>query len=238
MNIKKIIDKIFSYNQISPYVFKIKPFSNIDLTSKENFKHLNIFPNIKINLEIIKEQYSVSLNGDISIREFFIKIKTKKISAFLLYIDGIIDQNSINNFILKPLLLKNSIIMNPLNKTNINSSERVKTKSFNLQEFIINSLIPENNVVPVNSYFDVISKVNSGFCALFIDGLDSAICIEAKNIKGRNVTEPQHESIIRGSQEGFVENYRTNTSMLRKIINNENLIIEETKIRFYYKYSC
>ena len=38
------------------------------------------------------------------------------------------------------------------------------------------------------------------------------------------------EEVVKGSHVGFVENLRTNTSMIRKIVNNEKLIIEELTI--------
>lgn len=77
---------------------------------------------------------------------------------------------------------------------------------------------------------DIIPKINSGFCVLFVNGLDSAIAIESKGFEGRSVAEPVTETVVKGSHEAFVENLRTNSSMLRKIINNENLIIEETNV--------
>ena len=73
-------------------------------------------------------------------------------------------------------------------------------------------------------------KVNSGFSALFIDTLNVAFCIEARDIKSRAISAPQNESVIKGSQEGFIENIRVNTSLVRKIVNNENLIIEEVNV--------
>ena len=39
-----------------------------------------------------------------------------------------------------------------------------------------------------------------------------------------------NEIIIKGPQEAFVENIRTNTSMLRRIANNENLVIENLAV--------
>lgn len=46
------------------------------------------------------------INSDIKIREFTITIKPKKYEAFIIYIDGMVDGDAINDFILKPLLLK------------------------------------------------------------------------------------------------------------------------------------
>jgi len=44
--------------------------------------------------------------------------------------------------------------------------------------------------------------------------------------------------VIRGSQEGFTENIRTNTSLIRRIVNNENLIIENVKVGKLSKTNC
>jgi len=54
--------------------------------------------------------------------------------------------------------------------------------------------------------------------------------MDTKGFEARSVSTPVNESIIRGAQEGFNEKLRTNTSMLRRIINNENLIIENTQV--------
>ena len=62
-----------------------------------------------------------------------------------------------------------------------------------------------------------------GNCVLFIDTLQSAFDIDVKGFKQRNIEKPSNEMVIKGPHEAFVENIRTNTSLIRKIINNENL---------------
>lgn len=235
MNLKKLFFKIFSYSPPEQYHFYLEDNKNNLTSTQEKIKENNkkIFPTLDINLEIIKEEYSFKDNGDINIREFTLPIKSKNYKAFILYVDGIINQTSVNDFILQPLLLKNSINMTP-NKTEStaiasNLSVR-KVKKFDLQDFLISSLIPQNSVSLENTFQDVINKVNYGFCALFVDTLETAICIEVKDFKGRQVDQPKHEIVIRGANQAFIEDFRTNTSLIRKIINNENLIIEETKV--------
>lgn len=41
---------------------------------------------------------------------------------------------------------------------------------------------------------------------------------------------PNNEIVIKGPHEAFVENIRTNTSLIRRIVNNENLVIENLEI--------
>ena len=57
-----------------------------------------------------------------------------------------------------------------------------------------------------------------------------AFDIDVKGLQQRNVDKPVNENIIKGPQEAFVENIRNNTGLLRRIINNENLIIENIEV--------
>ena len=77
-----------------------------------------------------------------------------------------------------------------------------------------------------------------GNCALFIDTLNLAFDIEIKGFSQRSVDKPSNEIVIKGPHEAFVENIRTNTSMLRRIINNENLIIENVEVGKVTKTKC
>ena len=69
-----------------------------------------------------------------------------------------------------------------------------------------------------------------GNCVLFIDSLNSAFDLDIKGFKQRSIDTPSNEVVIRGSQESFVENLRTNTSIIRRLVNNENLIMESTSV--------
>ena len=234
MSFKEFFIKTFAYTPEEKYNFYLKD-NNFDNSKKtnENMTNSKIFPSLDVNLDIVKEIYKLKKNSDISIREFTLPIKSKNFKAFLLYIDGIIDQNSVNNFILEPLLLRNSINMNPNQNNSVDITQNIsikKVKKFDLEDFLVNSLIPQNKIIIAKNFKKVIEQVNYGFCCLFVESLSSALCIEVKNFKGRTVGEPKQESVIRGAQEAFVENFRTNTSLLRKILNNENFIIEESNI--------
>ena len=52
------------------------------------------------NLEYMKV-YSIPLNSDIVIREFMIHHRNEPIKAFIIFIDGMVDSEIINNYILK-----------------------------------------------------------------------------------------------------------------------------------------
>lgn len=223
MNLKDILSDLFSYTPKDKNSFII-PNSQNNIQSKES-EPKNVFSQYEKNLNIIKTKYNLLINSDINLHEFEIIISNVKFRACLLFIDGLVDTESINKSILSPLLLRNSIKMSANSK-----SKYLDIRNFDLKKFLIKNVLTQNNTKTETEFEKIFEKVNSGYCALFVDTLTCAICIETKNIKGRSINEPQTENIVRGSHEGFVENIRTNTSLIRKIVNNENLVIENFQV--------
>lgn len=219
----KIFD-LFKYKPKKTYQFTIPETANNIPDEKEEKQ--NISNKLDKNIEYLKNKYSLLINSDIVTKEFKITVQNKNYKALLLFVDGMVNINSINDFILKPIMLKNSILMKNLNPRTVN----LKKNEINLEDFIYESLIPQNSIKKSKGFEDLIQKVNSGFTALIIDTLEIGFCIEARDIKTRAISPPQNESVVKGSQEGFVENIRVNTSLVRKIVNNENLIIEEINV--------
>jgi spore germination protein KA len=228
--IKEFLNNIFNYKQQNDYNFILpKTSNNIDEKNFEEDDSIKVTNSLEDNLEYLKSKYNMLINSDIKARDFIIPLKNKKIPAFLFYIDGMTQDDAINDFILKPLLLRNSIKMQEFSRTYIDPEKKQSVK-INLEKFLYTSLIPQNSVSKETEFKEIISKVNAGFCALFVDNLSTVFCIETKGYKGRSVAEPITETVVKGSHEAFVEDLRTNTSMLRKIINNESLVIEETSV--------
>ena len=60
---------------------------------------------------------------------------------------------------------------------------------------------------------------------MFVDTLNIAFDIEVKGFQQRNIEKPNNEIVIKGPHEAFVENIRTNTSLLRRYTNTEKLVI-------------
>ena len=77
-----------------------------------------------------------------------------------------------------------------------------------------------------------------GNCALFIDTISVAFDIEVKGFKQRGVEKPSNEVVVKGPHEAFVENIRTNTSLLRRIVNCEDLVIENVVVGEVTKTKC
>lgn len=254
-NLFQFFNNLFEYKEPNTYDFTIpensdeegdKNTSYNDELQEQNSKdeQKNIFPSLNINLDYIKNKYNADINSDIVTREFTLTARNKQYGAFLVYIDGMVNTVLINDFVLKPLMLKNSansfdgdenIIIREAVSSNISVR---KVKKFNLQDYIYNNLMPQNSVKKVQEFNEIISGINSGNCVLFVDTLNTAFNIDVKGFEKRGIDKPTNEVVIRGSQEAFTENIRTNTSLLRRLVNNENLIMENISVGNLSNTSC
>lgn len=250
MKIKDIINKTFGYTPKNVYHFSLPDSSgNDESTTIQDNKEIsdesqNVFTSLDVNLDYVKTKYNLLINSDIITREFILNARGKQYKAFLLYIDGMVDSQILNDFVLEPLMMrnKNNLFDNDQNRV---ISEAItnnitvrKVKKFNLADYIQNCLIPQNNVKNQSSFNDIFSGVNSGNCALFVDTLNVAFDIDIKGYKQRSISKPENEVVIKGSHEAFVENIRTNTSLLRRFTNNENLVIENLEVGKLTKTKC
>ena len=96
------------------------------------------------------------------------------------------DKASINDFVLKPLMLKN--YSNQYDGDQI-VSEAVannimirKIKKFNIVDYVSDSLLPQNDVKKINSFDQVASDVVAGNCVLFIDTVNICFDIDVKKV--------------------------------------------------------
>lgn len=231
-NLKKFFSNIFLYKKSNPtHDFSLlespnehTPIPN-DINDTLALPEENIFPNINDNLNYLKVRYNSLINSDVIIRGFTLVANNKKYNALLVCIDGMINSDLINNFTLKPLMQKNKISRTKKLPTNVKQNSK-----FDLETYLYNTLIPQNSITKVTAFKDLISQVNEGCCAILVDTLSVGFVIDVKGFSARSISAPNNEIIIRGSQEAFVEKIRTNTTMLRRIINNENLIMENASV--------
>ena len=237
----QIYNKLLKYTPPQHYNFFIttenaKDIENIPVSPAKNLEPTNFYKNIEENLNFFKTKYNSLINSDVKIREFIITARNKEYNAAIIYIDGMVESKTINESVLKPLMLRNRANTYAgedkeiISEFNNNDVIIRKIKKFNLKNYIYNHLIPQNDVTQIEKFEEAFSSINMGNCILIIDTLDIAYDLDVKGFNQRSINSPQNEIVVRGSQEAFVENIRTNTSMLRRIANNENLVIENLSV--------
>lgn len=159
------------------------------------------------NLDTMKREFNFPLNQDVIIREFKIMQQTK---AFIIYIDGMADKITINDYILRQLM-----------------AEQKNTESKHLSvDYICDNLLTINQINKEKEFDQTVRQILNGLTALFVEGNEECIVIESRGYEKRGITTPITETVIKGPHEAFVENLRTNLTLVRRIIRNKDLVTE------------
>ena len=127
----------------------------------------------------------------------------------IVYFDGLVNSTAITEAVLRPIL--NWRIPNPAPKRE------------DFPSILTGNVLCSGDVKPVDTPMDLASACLSGDVALLIDGCLTGLDISAKGWDKRSVTEPQSETVVRGPREGFTENMRTNTALIRRKIKTGKL---------------
>ncbi len=134
--------------------------------------------------------------------------------AAIIYMDGLVDNNSVQNFILEALMLEM-----PTEKPNHNLFESIKE-----------SALPIGEAEEIDCYNELFERLISGETILLLEQQSKAIAASTKGWRDRGVQETTSESVIRGPKESFTETMRTNTALIRRKIKDSNLRMEPKKI--------
>jgi len=145
---------------------------------------------------------------DISFRE----IQINGITIHVVFIDGLVNNITTSDYILKPLF-------------------QDRRFSFSRNELEIIKLIQAGTIYfssqnTRNNISDVVLDVLDGSTALIFDREKTAITFNNKSLYTRAITEPSGENVIKGSKDTFVETLRVNTATIRRKIKSENLKIQ------------
>lgn len=176
---------------------------------EENFS-LEIGTNLTENLKNVKQM--LENPSDLVIREFTIGAANHRTA--IVYIDGIVDSVYIHDH-----------IMEDLKKASNLPDDKQK-----LFDVIDKEVITVTGIEIGHSLDDVSNAILSGNTVFYLDGVDQVLVMDTIGGESRAIQEPQTESLIRGSKEGFVENIRTNTMMIRRFIADSNLRFSTYKV--------
>ncbi len=126
--------------------------------------------------------------------------ETEKEKAMIAYIDGLINKDLVDRDIIGPL---KSVDFNG------NVASALKTH-FKIHEDISSAC----------------NEMVNGNIAVFYENSKKVIIIDFKQWDKRSVEPPDSETVTRGPKEGFTENIRTNTALIRRKIRNPSLVFE------------
>ena len=193
---------------------KAKTDENTGTIIQKDLETTDLSPNLAANLDFLKK--ILGKNNDVVFRQFRLST-TDNTEAAIIFVDGLADKNTINNNILKPLMLEYR--MAGLNQNGGSLLDRVKNLGATVSE-----------AKYVHAMDPLVAAILYGDVALIINGQDTALLFSAKGWMSRSISEPQSEVLVRGPREGFTEDIRTNTTLIRRRLRSPNLVFEDLNI--------
>ena len=176
--------------------------------------------NKETNKDMKKNDLDKSLDNNISLfknifkndetvifREFQNK-RLKAAQCCIIYVDGMVNTEIINENIIQPVLYSDL-------------SEDIEND--NLLVELKKKVIVSNKVTLETEINQIVSSVIYGDTLFLLEGYNKALVINTKGWQTRSVSEPECSKVVRGPREGFTESIMVNLSLVRRKINDPNL---------------
>lgn len=157
---------------------------------------------------------TIGESQDFKIHEFAFGEHSQFLGA-LVYIDGLVNTIQITESILKPIVLNGRKYKSLEDELTISEIRR--------------SVLCSGSVVESNLFSQIVDGCLSGSTIMLLDSFSKALIINTELLKKR-CNRTSTETVIRGPREGFTENLRTNTTLLRRRIKSSKFRMEHMTI--------
>ena len=158
---------------------------------------------------------SMGCSPDLVIRHFELAEHT---GAALLYVDGLVDMQVLHQAVLGALVGKVQ-------------AEALEAQSPDEQlDYLLKHVLAAADVNIASDPGTLLTSLLSGSAIFLLEGSARFIRIAAPGWEERAVSQPNSQAVVRGPMEGFTENLRTNTSLIRRRIKDSRLWMENFEI--------
>lgn len=183
------------------------------------------YANIKLTgnyvTDLISSKETFAQNADVHIREFTIRGTNTR--AAVMYIDGLVDQQLIDEHLITPLMIRGVPELQQGSFLHPADIHQIKN-------YLSNQLLPVSQIQETESLQELALGVLGGKNALLVDGMQGALLIGTAKGISRNIEEPLSEALLRGPRIGFTEHLSDNTGILRRFGSNQSLFIQKFEV--------
>lgn len=155
---------------------------------------------IAANIKLLKKHFQS--DSDIKFREFSAGEK----NACVVFMDGMVNMPEINEFIIQALEKGTALDCKNL--------DTVYLKLVRCAECVV-----------LENFDNCINTILNGKAALFIDGDARFIEAGVTKLSMRSIAEPPTAQVIKGPREGFIENIKSNVTLIRKRLKTADLSV-------------
>ncbi|WP_423800103.1 spore germination protein [Neobacillus sp. SAB-20_R2A] len=135
-------------------------------------------------------------------------------SAVVLYLNGLVDMERMELNVIQPLISR--------------YEELLQHPKPALDQF--KGVLNASHVFQVETFQTIVDQLLAGGTIVLINTFKKVLVISEQKWEQRSVDEPVSEAVVLGPREGFTENIRTNTSMIRRRLKTTKLKLEYMKL--------
>lgn len=169
--------------------------------------------------------------SDVVFRSFVVGLPTAP-KAALIYVDGLVDKTTIDRTVLESLMVELS--PNPSGENAGKGAPNAGGQGLDLPQglaqLVHDRLLPHNQLEQAPTLGDAVDGIMRGKTAVLIDGVRKVFLASTQEWASRGVSEPVTEGAVRGPRDGFTENLRLNTSLVRLRLPTAALKFDELTI--------
>ena len=155
-----------------------------------------------------------ALNGNLSADVVQRPLTSGGVRLCLVFLDGMAGRGDIDRFILEPCQRR----VSPLPEGEARADE------------LTESVLCVDDAEKIALLGEAVEAILDGKSVMLIDGCPCALALETRAYEKRGVGRTNSESVVQGPQEAFVENLKTNVSIMRRLVRSEMLIGESLKV--------
>ncbi|MFI3226445.1 MAG: spore germination protein [Clostridia bacterium] len=174
-----------------------------DKDGKTIVSRLYLEKSMQKNIDMMQELFEN--DNTFVIRKIKLNTKMHKEVA-VLFFDGMVNNLSIAESIIEPLL-------------NLKDQDLLQMNAKNIAK----SVLEINDAVVTDNMPEILGKFLYGDSVILVDGDACAIVVNTKGFTMRSISEPEAEKVISGPREGFVEGFMMNLSLIRRKIKSPDL---------------
>lgn len=180
---------------------------NDDIPSEDGSYHgVELARDLDRNIKLVQSIFKDC--DDIIYRPFKI---AGAIKAELIFMDGLINIDFIDDYIIKPLMLEARM-----------ADIKIEDEE-DAFRYAQDNIISTGSMRNTKHLEDVLFNIMTGTAVIFIDGVDRALIAEVKGWEHRSIQDPATEPAIRGPRDAFTETLRINTTLIRRRIRDPQL---------------
>ena len=140
-----------------------------------------------------------------------------RVHCAIVYADGVVNKQ-----------LLGDLVARPISKTSLKSKNEGGRYEIKFETIEKTALFPE--LKQPKDFSDAVKEILDGNSLLLVDGLKTGLIVGAKLLPVRTVMEPPTDIAVKGPREGFIEDVKTNMSLVRKRLKTPDLRFQTLRV--------